>query len=263
MTNLAAAGDNCIDNYASLGERYAGGNAVNVAVSFARNGGKAAYIGAVGDDEDGAFLLQALGDTGVDVSHVKVLPGRTAVTQVELVNGDRVFGDYDEGVMADFDLDAGDLEFIKDQGLFLSAWWGNLNHRLADVHALGVPVAFDFATEVMHPKADAAIPHVDYAFFSDERDPEDPELRALLESVAARGPKVVVATLGAKGSLSLAGGEFIYCPVIDCEVVDTMGAGDSYIGGFLAGVAKDESIADCMSRATRSAANTIGLAGAW
>lgn len=263
MKTLVAAGDNCIDNYASLGEQYAGGNAVNIAVSFARDGGRAWYIGNVGTDNLGAVLKESVGRAGVDVSLVNTIPGRTAVTQVELVDGERVFGDYDEGVMVDFDLSEADLQFIGTCDLFVSAWWGNLSHRLADVRGLGTPVAFDFATEIETERASEIMPNVDYAFFSDERDPEDSSLRDLMALVQKRGPHTVVATLGGSGSLTLVGDSFEYCPVEDIEVVDTMGAGDSYIGGFLAGIARGEGIGEAMVRATRSAAYTLQVSGAW
>lgn len=260
---LAAAGDNCIDNYAAQNQRFAGGNPVNIAVSFVRDGGSASYIGAVGDDDNGSFLRDALAEAEVDVSHTHVLHGATAVTEVELVDGERILGDYDEGVLSEFDLSKNDLDFIAGHDLFVSAWWGNLNHRLRDVQRLGVPVAFDFATEVESAKASETLPGVDYAFFSDERPDDDPDLRALMVNLQRQGPRVVVATLGANGSLALEGNAFVVCPALDCDVVDTMGAGDSYIGGFLAGATRGESIEASMFRATKSAAATLGIFGAW
>lgn len=58
----------------------------------------------VGDDDYGTKLKQDLARMGVDISHVHTKHGVTAQTQVELHDNDRVFGDYTEGVMADFAL---------------------------------------------------------------------------------------------------------------------------------------------------------------
>ena len=100
MKRIGCVGDNCVDHYRQTGEDHFGGNPVNVAVYTRRLGDGISYVGAVGTDGRGAALLDALRGRGVDVSHVHVDEGSTAVTYVEHINGDRVFGDYDEGVMA-------------------------------------------------------------------------------------------------------------------------------------------------------------------
>ena len=52
-----------------------GGKGGNQAVAAAKAGADARMAGAVGDDDFGKFLLKALGESGVDASHVSVLPG--------------------------------------------------------------------------------------------------------------------------------------------------------------------------------------------
>jgi fructoselysine 6-kinase len=42
-----------------------------------------------------------------------------------------------------------------------------------------------------------------------------------------------------------------------------MGAGDSYIAGFLLGLLQGKSIAECMEKGAQSSAETIGYYGAW
>ena len=96
---FATVGDNCVDAYESLGQFYPGGNPVNVAVYLKRLGEDASYTGVVGDDKYGQVMKDALQEKNVDISHVRTIHGDTAVTKVEIVNGDRVFTDYIEGVM--------------------------------------------------------------------------------------------------------------------------------------------------------------------
>ena len=59
------------------------------------------------------------------------------------------------------------------------------------------------------------------------------------------------------------GKEFIAHGITPCTVIDTMGAGDSYIAGFLFGILSKESIPTCMQRGADSSAVTIGYFGAW
>lgn len=48
-----------------------------------------------------------------------------------------------------------------------------------------------------------------------------------------------------------------------CRVVDTMGAGDSYIAGFLFDYMSNKDILDCMQSGAKSAARIISGRGAW
>lgn len=259
---IACVGDNCIDFYDAQGERFPGGNPVNVAVYVRRLGGESAYAGAVGTDENGDFLLNALREKGVDVSHVQRLPGATALSHVSLLDGDRVFGDYEEGVMADFSLRDEDIDFLCAHDLVVTGLWGHAEGRLADIRARGTPVAFDGAERPFDPTALAALPHVDIAFFSDDR-LSDEALREKMLQAAGLGPRLVVATRGSKGSLAYDGTSFYSCGIVPGRVVDTMGAGDSYIAGFLMAWLQKRNTPECMRSGAENAARTVGYAGAW
>mgnify|MGYP002537594323 CR=1 FL=1 len=111
---LAAVGSNCIDYYNNIdgGKAFPGGGPVNMAVYTLRLGGEAAYIGPVGDDVYGQIMIETIKAKGVDTSHLRVEKGKTAVTQVELIDGERVFGDYDEGVLEKYKLTDEDIDYI-------------------------------------------------------------------------------------------------------------------------------------------------------
>lgn len=81
---IAAAGDNCVDVYDKEGKAFPGGNPLNVAVYVARLGGESTYVGAVGTDSYGKMMIDAIKGKGVDVSHLKVLDGNTAVHTLKL-----------------------------------------------------------------------------------------------------------------------------------------------------------------------------------
>lgn len=259
---IAAAGDNCVDLYEKEGKWYPGGNPVNVAVYVKRLGGESTYVGAVGTDAYGRAMLEAIQGKGVDVSHLKVLDGKTAVTQVEIVDGDRVLGDYDEGVLAQFRLDAADIDFLSGYDMVVSGIWGMCERELPALKAKGATIAFDFATKLEHPIVEMALPYVDYAFFSiDEK--SDAEIEAFLREIHAKGPQVAVVTRGEKGSMAYDGTAFYRYGIVPCEVVDTMGAGDSFIAGFLYAVCAGKSIPEAMADGAANSSITIGYFGAW
>ena len=259
---IACIGDSCVDHYEALGQSFPGGNPVNFAVYLRRLGAQSSFVGAVGSDEDGALVLEALAKKGVDVSHVQVLPGPTPSTSVRMEHGNRVFTEYNTGVMEDYSLRREDLDFIARHDLAVSALWGRCEDRLGEIQALGIPVAFDCADLPFDPAAQRALPHVDIAFFSNDQ-AEDAELMALMRDIAALGPGTVVAMRGARGSMAWDGDTFYSQGAIACPVVDTLGAGDSYIAGFLQATLLGLPMPQRMRAGSECSAVTIGYVGAW
>ncbi len=263
MHKIACMGDNCVDYYDAAGEMHFGGNPVNVAVYCARLGHEASYIGAVGDDSFGLGMRQAISGRQVDVSHLHTQAGSTALTHVSIVDGDRVFGEYDEGVMEDFHLSDEDVAFIKGHELAVSGLWGHCQDRLQELRGAGVYTAFDCSDRPEDPIALEAIPGADIIFFSDDSS-SDEQLRGRIENIAALGtPLIVLATRGVKGSLAWDGSRFYEYGIHPCPVVDTMGAGDSYIAGFLCAWLDKKPVKECMEAGAMSSAQTLVYAGAW
>lgn len=259
---IGAVGDNCIDEYKQLGEAYPGGNPVNVAVYCVRLGEEASYTGVVGSDEYGSLLKNALKAKNVDISHVRELPGKTAVTQVDIIQNDRVFGDYDEGVLAQFTLTDEDIDFLASHDIVVSGIWGKIEKSLGAIRKKGVPIAFDFATKLDDPLVKDIISDVDYAFFSYDEG-EDEYIKDYMKEMHAKGPQLVVVTMGEKGSMVYDGSSFYRNGIVTCDVIDTMGAGDSYIAAFICGILQEKSIKDCMEMGAKNSSITIQYKGAW
>ncbi len=256
---LAAVGDNCMDVYENIGKAYPGGNPVNVAVYFVRLGGESSYTGVVGTDQYGKLMKEKIAEKGVDVSHIRFMEGNTAITHVELVDGERVFGEYEEGVLADFKLTDEEIDFLCSHDMVVTGLWGNVHDDLAKIQARGVKVAFDAATRPEDPAAVTAIPSVDYLFFATD-DGDTPELRETMKQIKA---KVVITTLGEKGSIVYDGEKYTTFGIIPCNVVDTMGAGDSFIAGFLKGILEEKPVEECMKMGAANSSVTLEYNGAW
>ncbi|WP_017416509.1 fructoselysine 6-kinase [Clostridium tunisiense] len=259
---LATVGDNCIDYYKCLNKGFPGGNPVNVGVYFTRLGGKASYTGVIGNDENGKLILESLREKNIDISHVRILPGKTAVAQVELINGERVFGDYDEGVLAEFKLSEEDIEFLCSHDMVVTGIWGMIEEDLHKIKEKGALVAFDFANKLSHPIVEKAVYQVDYAFFAYDKG-DNEFIRKFMKEIYEKGPKVVTVTLGDKGSLCYCGKKFLTCGIVPCKVKDTMGAGDSYIAGFLKSILQEEDLKKAMEEGAKNAAITLQYNGAW
>lgn len=73
------------------------------------------------------------------------------------------------------------------------------------------------------------------------------------------GAAVAVATLGEKGSIAFDGERFYECGIVPAEkVVNTVGAGDSYIAGFTKGVIDGLDIPACMKAGAELSSRVIG-----
>lgn len=262
---LAAIGSNCVDYYQNMngGTAFPGGGPVNMAVYTVRLGGKASYIGPVGNDEFGHVMYDAIKSKGVDVSHLQFKEGKTAVTQVELIDGERVFGDYDEGVLSDYHLSEDDISFICKHDIVICDLWGKVEGYFEELHSKGILTAFDCATRPDDEACKVAIPHSDYVFFSNDESSMD-QLKEQMKEIYNRGPKLVIAMRGEKGSLCFDGIDYHEMGIVHCDdVVDTMGAGDSYIAGFLNAIIRGESIIESMHAGAMNATETIKYFGAW
>src|SRR3954469_11937020 len=144
---IAAIGDCCIDDYGDQGAPTVGGNAANVAVQLARLGLPAAFLGGIGNDENGATVLRALGESGVDVSRVREIDGATGVTRIELLDdGERILADEDLGVALAYQPTTEDLDWLAQMSLVHCGSLPDFRATAAELQARDVTVSYDFST---------------------------------------------------------------------------------------------------------------------
>lgn len=261
MVKIGAVGDNCIDMYDNIGEFYVGGNPVNVAVYIKRLGGNADYAGVVGNDRYGELVKEQLYEKGVDVSMVKTIEGSTAISHIDLINKERVFGEYEEGVLPKLLLTDEELKRLAECDIVVSSVWSYAESYFERLKRLGAITAMDFSTELDSEVIDVVGAYLDYAFFSFEEG--NMELEEFMKDIFERIRGIVIVTRGEEGSVVYDGKQFIYHGIEPCEVIDTLGAGDSFIAGFLYGMAEGLSIKDSMMKGAKNSSVTIGYKGAW
>jgi fructokinase len=247
-------------------EVCAGGAPANVATGLARLGLRVAFRGVVGDDAFGRLLARKLGAEGIEVA-LRFAPERpTGLWFVALdARGERTFFSPNARFSADKLLAPADV----DPALLGRARWlhvGSSAHVLpegraalraavAAARALGVSVSFDPNVR-LHLWDDVAplralcadvLPACAFAKVADDElelcaGTSDPERGAA--RLVEMGVGVACVTLGAAGALVRRGDDVLRVPADRVEVVDTTGAGDAFVAGFLAAVARRGSPAD-------------------
>ncbi|OAN35299.1 PfkB family carbohydrate kinase [Microbacterium sp. H83] len=233
---VAGLGDNVVDRFVDRGVLYPGGNCVNFAVFAARLGAQASYVGVLGDDDAATHIRMALTELGVDTSRCVVKPGATGWCDVRVVDGDRVFGEWDGGIVLDspFVPTDDDLAYLAGFDLVHVGAYAALEPHMASVRAAARLVSYDFSDDVEHREShhlDAVAPLVDLAAFS-VADLDWTEAEEFARSVHERGARLCLVTRGMDGSGLFDGESFLRAPAIEVDPVDTMGAGDAFLTAF-------------------------------
>ena len=76
------------------------------------------------------------------------------------------------------------------------------------------------------------------------------------------GVKCVVIKLGSRGCFCKTAQLSFYCGCYDVPVVETTGAGDAFVAGFLSGVLRNGSMEDCVRLGAAASAHVIQCVGA-
>ncbi len=226
-------------------ERKAGGAPFNVACALHRFGADVSFVGAVGDDLVGSFLVRYARDFGMDTTHIHVNPERnTTLAFVELnAEGERSFCFYRKGT-ADYFMPQVSDELIGGADIVLI---GSLMLADADcveyaldiidrAHRMGKTVAFDvnYRTDIYRDRESAVATYkrilaaADIVKFS-----EDEVATFTEEYVESLYDKLVLITLGKDGSEWRYKGERGRMATISVTPVDTTGAGDAFFAGAL------------------------------
>ncbi|MFS8048162.1 PfkB family carbohydrate kinase [Rhizobium sp. BR 314] len=256
---FASVGDNCIDRFLPpVSQSLVGGNAVNVAVQLARLGQSAAYFGAVGEDADGVRTRQTLEANGVETARLRICPGLTAYTDIEQTPvGDRIMVFEEFGVCAGYRPSESDLAVLEAVDHVHIGWMddgGALRRRLA---ARGVSVSQDISVNASLENLGVEGLSVAFASAGARGKRAETMLRDMLEG----GARCAVVTCGAEGAIASHRSERAEIDIARVQVVDTTGAGDSFIAGFLAAFIASRPLAACMEAGRDCAAITCTHVG--
>jgi fructoselysine 6-kinase len=252
---VVTVGDNCIDDYEELGISYPTGNSVDVAIHLSRLGVPVSIVSVTGNDQNGEQMINLLKKHEINLSYFHRKPGNTAITKMELNGNDRVHVKYFEGVLKDFMLFEDDVEFITGHDLVHTSFWGKVNDQLPILKKMGVQIVYDFSIKLVNGEIKSILPNVDYAFFSYYQ--RDSYIKEYMKWAKELGPEVVIVMLGEEGSIAYDGERFYEEGIVSVPVVNTVGAGDSFIAGYIYGVVNAKPIQECLQLGAKVAADVI------
>lgn len=260
MVSILTARDNVVDCYFDEGQMFAGGNALNVAVFARRAGARTAYAGTVGTDGAGGLIRSALAAEGVSTDFLQVRAGSTAYCVIGRNNGDRVFREVGLGVSRT-QIDGGLVSTASGfDAVHLSVSSG-LEDSTPDLASVSL-LSFDFSTDRDLALLNKVAPHCYLASFSGGDLTRAAGLN-LARHAVTRGATWALVTRGAKGAV-LVNREHAYdVPAASTRLVDTLGAGDTYIGTLLTGLLQAKGPHEAMIQASEASALTCSRLGAF
>lgn len=235
----------------------------NVAIGMSRLGHSCAWLGRLGDDAVGQAIRTALRGESVDLGAVVTDPeAATALLVREFRTHDRVRVSYHRRHSAGSRLEPGDVdpELVRSARLLhvtgitpalSESASAAVRSAVETAQEAGVPVSFDVnyrsrlwtrpeaaaGLNYLLKAADVVFAGLDEALLftggDDPGDDSDAALSPVLTQLASRTKGDVVLKLGATGSAALVDGVAYRDPPVPVTSVDTVGAGDAFVAGYL------------------------------
>lgn len=233
---------------------YPGGSVFNTAVAAARLGLKTGFFSGLSNDLFGQRLAAVLTASGVDHSLAARSDRPTTLAFVTLTDGQASYAFYDENtagrLLSDADLPAlpEEVSAVFFGGISLAVEpCADAYATLAQRSSAGRLVMLDpnirpgfIADEArFRARMEAMLAVSDVVKISDEDMAwllGDGALPDLAAGILAKGPSLVLVTQGADGVTAYSAGAPCHVDAKRVEVVDTVGAGDTFNAGFLAGL---------------------------
>jgi len=248
----------CVDNKGLInGEKFekkAGGAPANVAASICKLEGNAYFLGQVGDDFFGTYLIDLLKSLNIN-TEMAVKKGSTTIALVGIdENGERNF-DFLRGSDGDYLFKNIDLSKITDSDIIhFGSATGFLDGELKKTYfklleyakANNIYVSFDpnyrdalITADKLEKFIEDSISFIKQSDFTKLSDEElflltgEKDITNGVNKLHELGVKVVTITLGSKGTYLSVNKENVIIPSIKIEQVDSTGAGDAFVGAVL------------------------------
>tara|TARA_R110002012_G_scaffold21522_3_gene75051 strand:- start:142 stop:1068 length:927 start_codon:yes stop_codon:yes gene_type:complete len=274
---------------------HSGGAVFNTAIALGRLGARAGMLTGLSRDMFGDQLAIALKASDVDTTHIIRSDRPSTLAFVKLEDGQASYSFFDENSAGrmiraeDMPELPSDITALFFGGISLASdpsasAYAALLERQGGPRAVmidpNIRPLFITDADGYRRRMAAMISQADIVKVSDEDlnwlNPAPLTQAEKISAMLDTGPSVVIVTQGAEGAIAtLADGTSIAVPAVKTNVVDTIGAGDTFNAGFLAklsdldlltpealGTLDPDALRDAMTYGARVAAITVSRAGA-
>jgi sugar/nucleoside kinase (ribokinase family) len=266
-------------------ELHIGGDAVNESIALTEMGCRARIACGVGPDSAGNLLRTELAQRGVNTDHITVMD--TLVTPIaQLVvhqDGGRHSINSKATMLEGYIPAAEELEMDSASIVsFASLFRAPLDQAevvkklMETAKKAGAVISADTKLptfrEIKMEELAPVWPLVDYIFPNEKEaayytgfsgsDPGEEDFFHMTDILRGYGIRNVIIKAGADGCYVSGEKGTFHLPALLVEVVDSTGAGDNFVAGFLSGVLRGEGLTACAELGRRQAAICISRMGA-
>jgi 2-dehydro-3-deoxygluconokinase len=256
----------------------------NVAIGLARLGLSVRWVGRVGDDEFGRLIAMTLRGQGVDAHPLvdREAPTALMLKEQRMSRATRVV--YYRTGSAGSRLEPSDVDaesIAAARVLHVTGITAGLSDSsrqtvfdaIAHAHAAGSLVSLDvnhrtalWSAETAAPVYRQIVASSDIVFateFEARLMVDGADAAALARALVALGPSTAIVKRGALGAVAVIEGEAFEVPPIAVTAIDSVGAGDAFVAGYLAALCGGETAAGRLALAAQTGAFAVTVRGDW
>lgn len=265
-----------VEHFAEAGEtiqattykEFCGGKGLNQSIALAKAGANVFHAGCIG--RDGTILLETLKKAGVKTELIRKSrkPSGHAIIQVnrEGQNKITIFGGANSDVSPEY-IDEVLNHFAQEDMLLLQNEIANVPYAIEKAKKKGMAIAFN-PSPISRSIEHYDLQKIDYFILNEVEGRKlagtrTEDVRRILQSLRKKYPKpIFVLTLGEKGSYYADDSNLFHQKIFQTQVIDTTGAGDTFTGYFLAGIANGRSPGEAMRYASFASSISVSRHGA-
>lgn len=245
---------------------FAGGKGANQSVAIAKAGGSVMHIGKIG--HEGVWMVEKMEHAGVDVSKIIINdePGGHAIIQVDKKgqNSIVIHGGTNR-MFTENDIDTALGRTQADDVILVQNEINNIPYLINQAAQKGLSICLNPAPmgpEVKEYPLDKVsifiINQTEGEALTGKKNSDE----VITEMLKKFPESKIIMTLGSKGAIYADASQRISVPGMKVKVVDTTGAGDTFIGYFVACYSKKMEIQMCLEMANKAAAHSVTKKGA-
>jgi len=255
---------------------FGGGSAANVAVGVARLGHSSGFVGLVGTDNFGDFLIREFERDGVDTSHVKRIEGTSGLVFAAVNEESERVLYTTQGAGSYFSKEHIPLDYIKDaRFILLTSIEGERVLEAFELAARaakesGVKILFDPGCMFAEKGIEKLKNILECCYILKLNKLEAKMLTGAEDEEAAKGlletgAENVVITMGLDGCIVANKNKIKripFVPEVDVKTIDLTGAGDSFSAGLLTALLENKSLDEAVDFAMQIGSISTGVMGA-